>query len=119
MRAGGRERRLIELFKYLLATGGYQIELVITKDIVHYPEFYQLGIPLHVIERRFTKKDPLLFFSFFRIVRRFRPDVIHAWSHMTAVYALPSVLYFRVPLLNNEIVDSTANRKSTRLNSSH
>ena len=85
-----------------------RIELVITKDIVHYPEFYQLGIPLHVIERRFTKKDPLLFFSFFRIVRRFRPDVIHAWSHMTAVYALPSVLYFRVPLLNNEIVDSTA-----------
>ncbi len=108
LRAGGRERRLIELFKYLRRTGLYQIELVITKDIVHYPEFYELGIPLHVIERKFTKKDPSLFLRFFLIVKKFRPDVIHAWSHMTAVYALPSVLFYDIPLINNEIVDSTA-----------
>lgn len=107
LRAGGRERRLIELFKHLQRSGYYTIELVITKDIVHYPEFYDLRIPLHVIERRFTKKDPSLFLRFLRVVRTFKPDVIHVWSHMTAVYALPSVLFYNIPMINNEIVDST------------
>ena len=107
LRAGGRERRLVELFKYLKRSGECDIELVITKDVVHYPEFFELGIPLHVIERKWIKKDPMLFFSFFRIARQFRPDIIHVWSHMTAVYALPAALLLRVPLINNEIVDST------------
>ncbi|MFM7329792.1 MAG: glycosyltransferase [Bacteroidota bacterium] len=107
LRAGGRERRLIELFKHLQRSGLYSIELVITKDIVHYPEFYDLRIPLHVIERKFTKKDPSLFLRFLMVVRKFKPDVIHVWSHMTAVYALPSVLFYNIPLINNEIVDST------------
>ncbi|MFM8347125.1 MAG: glycosyltransferase, partial [Bacteroidota bacterium] len=107
LRAGGRERRLIELFKHLQRSGLYSIELVITKDIVHYPEFYDLRIPLHVIERKFTKKDPSLFLRFLMVVRKFKPDVIHVWSHMTAVYALHSVLFYNIPLINNEIVDST------------
>lgn len=107
LRAGGRERRLIELFKHLKRSGQYEIALVLTKDIVHYPEFFDLEIPIYVVERKFIKKDPSLFFRFYSIAKKFKPDVIHVWSHMTAVYALPAVMIFGVPMINNEIVDST------------
>jgi glycosyltransferase involved in cell wall biosynthesis len=111
LRAGGKERRIIELFKYLKKHGDYQIELVITKNVIHYQEIYELGIPIHLIERKWTKKDPLLFFKFFKIAKRFRPDIIHVWGHMVAVYAVPTKILLRVPLINNEIVDSTQNEK--------
>ena len=111
LRAGGKERRIIELFKYLKRHGGYQIELVITKNIIHYQEFYELDIPIHLIERKWTKKDPLLFFKFFKIAKRFKPDIIHVWGHMVAVYAVPTKIILKVPLINNEIVDATQNEK--------
>lgn len=111
LRAGGKERRIIELFKYLKSHGGYQIELVITKNIIHYQEIYELGIPIHLIERKWTKKDPLLFFKFFKIARQFKPDIIHVWGHMVAFYAVPTKILLGVPLINNEIVDATLNKK--------
>lgn len=111
LRAGGKERRIIELFKYLKKHGDYQIELLITKNIIHYQEIYELGIPIHLIERKWTKKDPLLFFKFYKIAKRFKPDVIHVWGHMVAVYAVPTKILLRVPLINNEIVDATQNEK--------
>jgi glycosyltransferase involved in cell wall biosynthesis len=111
LRAGGKERRIIELFKYLKKHGGYQIELVITKNIIHYQEVYSLGIPIHLIERKWTKKDPLLFFKFYRIAKRFKPDIIHVWGHMVAVYAVPTKILLGIPLINNEIVDATQNEK--------
>jgi len=111
LRAGGKERRIIELFKYLKSNGDYQIELVITKNIIHYQEIFDLGIPIHLIERRWTKKDPLLFFKFFKIASKFKPDIIHVWGHMVAVYALPTKILLKIPLINNEIVDATLNNK--------
>ncbi len=111
LRAGGKERRIIELFKYLKRHGDYQIELVITKNIIHYQEIYDLDIPIHLIERKWTKKDPLLFFKFYRIAKRFKPNIIHVWGHMVAVYAVPAKIMLKIPLINNEIVDATQNKK--------
>ncbi len=111
LRAGGKERRIIELFKYLKKHGDYQIELVITKNIIHYQEIYELDIPIHLIERKWTKKDPLLFYKFYKIARRFKPDIIHVWGHMVAFYSVPTKILLRVPLINNEIVDATLNEK--------
>jgi len=111
LRAGGKERRIIELLKNLKSQGDVQIELVLTKNIIHYEEIYGLDIPIHLIERKFLKKDPLLFFKFFKIAKAFKPDIIHVWGHMVAVYAVPTKLILGIPLINNEIVDSTQNTK--------
>ena len=83
------------------------MELVLTADIIHYEEIHQLNIPIRLIERRWIRKDPGIFFRFFRIAKAFRPDVIHAWGHMTAFYAIPARILLNVPLINNEIVDAT------------
>jgi glycosyltransferase involved in cell wall biosynthesis len=111
LRAGGKERRIIELLKYLKSAGEFEIELVLAKNIIHYEEIYELKIPVHIIERKFIKKDPRLFFKFYKIAKKFNPDIIHVWGHMVAVYAVPTKLLLNIPLLNNEIVDSTQNTK--------
>ncbi len=111
LRAGGKERRIIELLKNLKSAGDVQIELVLTKNIIHYEEIYDLNIPIHLIERKFTKKDPSLFFKFFKIAKAFKPDIIHVWGHMVAVYAVPTKMLLGIPLINNEIVDSTQNTR--------
>lgn len=111
LRAGGKERRIVELLKYLKASGGFEIELVITKNIIHYEEIHSMGIPIHLIERKWIKKDPRLFFMFYRIAKRFKPDIIHVWGHMVAVYAVPTKILLRVPMINNEIADATLNQK--------
>ncbi len=97
------------MLKHLKSSGDVEIELVLTKNIIHYEEIYGLNIPIHIIERRFLKKDPRLFFKFFKIAKAFNPDIIHVWGHMVAVYAVPTKLLLSVPLINNEIVDSTQN----------
>jgi glycosyltransferase involved in cell wall biosynthesis len=111
LRAGGKERRIVELLKGLKKYPDVEVELVLTRKEIHYQEFYDLNIPLHVIERKFLKKDPLLFIKFFKIARRFQPDLIHVWGHMVAVYAVPTVWKLNVPLLNNEITDATPGQK--------
>lgn len=111
LRAGGKERRIVELLKGLKKYPDVEVELVLTRREIHYQEFYDLQIPLHVIERKFLKKDPLLFIKFYNIARKFNPDLIHVWGHMVAVYAVPTVWKLGVPLLNNEITDATPGQK--------
>lgn len=106
LRAGGKERRLSELLRSLKREELYQIELVLTKHSIHYSEIQNLDIKIHVTERKWLKKDPRLFFSFFRIAKRFKPDIIHVWGHMPAVYALPAKIILGIPLINSEIADS-------------
>jgi glycosyltransferase involved in cell wall biosynthesis len=111
LRAGGKERRIIELLKGLKKHADVEVELVLTRKEIHYQEFHDLNIPLHIIERKFLKKDPLLFIKFYNIAKKFQPDLIHVWGHMVAVYAVPTVWKLGIPLLNNEITDATPGQK--------
>lgn len=106
LRSGGKERRAVELMRSLQKDGRFQLELVLTRDEIHYEAFRNLGIKWHVIERKVWKKDPRLFFLFLIIAFRFRPDIIHVWGHMPAVYAMPAKLFLGVGLVNSEIADA-------------
>jgi glycosyltransferase involved in cell wall biosynthesis len=48
---------------------------------------------------------------FYKIAKRFKPDIIHVWGHMVAVYAVPTKILLNVPLINNQIVGSTIDEK--------
>lgn len=111
LRAGGKERRILELLKGLKRHDDIQLEIVLTRKEIHYEEFFDLNIPLHIIERKFLKKDPRLFFKFYHLASKIKPDIIHVWGNMVAVYALPAVWNLGIPLLNNQITDATPNQK--------
>lgn len=106
LRAGGKERRICELLRVLQNDDRFQFEVVLTRENIHYKNFLQSGIPYHIIERKWIKKDPRLFFLFFKAVRLIKPDLIHVWGHMPAVYALPAKFLLGIPMINNEIADA-------------
>lgn len=106
LRAGGKERRITELLKALKYDDRFQFEVILTKGNIHYRSFYDLGIPIHIMERKWIKKDPRIFFLFFKLILRVKPDLIHVWGHMPAVYALPTKILLGIPMINSEIADS-------------
>lgn len=107
LQSGGKERRAVELITYLKERStGYEMELVLTEAEIHFEEIYKTGIPITVLKRRGFKYDPGLFSRFYRICRRFRPDVIHTWGKMSTFYAIPSRLLCGTPLVANLISDT-------------
>ena len=91
---GGTERRLVQLL------GGLDPELFSTKvilltDIVHYTEVHELETEVIKLDRR-IKKDPLIYFRLFGICRKWRPDIMHVWGSMPAIYAGPVAKILRI-----------------------
>ncbi|PTM15081.1 MAG: hypothetical protein DA408_00230 [Bacteroidetes bacterium] len=106
---GGRERRLLELLKGLAQYPEVTCELVIFSDKIAYQEVYDLGIPLHILERK-PAKDPRVFFRLYQLCRKFQPDIIHSWGSMTSVYAIPAAKMLGIKLLNAMVADAPQNQ---------
>ena len=102
---GGKERRLLELIKYLKLNTNHTIALVLTEKEVYYEYVYEIGIPITTIERKFTKLDPLPLIKFYKFCRNFKPDIIHSWGVMTTFYAIPAKLLGKTPLITSMIAD--------------
>jgi glycosyltransferase involved in cell wall biosynthesis len=101
---GGAERRLVQLLKGL-DKEVFSTKLVLLTDIVHYAEIHDLDTEVIKLERK-IKKDPSIWVRLYRICRKWRPDIIHAWGSMTAIYAGPVAKLMRVKLINAMIADA-------------
>lgn len=106
LRAGGKERRLVELLTYLKRQGSYEMLVLATSEYIHYESFFELGIPYRVLPKMCPRYDPSVVFQFYKFSRQFKPDVIHTWGQMQSFYALPTVLLERVPLINSQITSA-------------
>lgn len=105
LRSGGKERRLHQLIDYLVNKKNHRVMLVLMSDEVHYKEIYDHDLSIKVLKRKYGKKDPLVFLSFCKLVREFKPDIIHTWGIMNTFYAIPVRLLLRVPLVNSIITN--------------
>jgi glycosyltransferase involved in cell wall biosynthesis len=103
--AGGKERRLLELMKGIKSGFDVEFELAVMNADIHYREVFDLGIKVHYLIRK-TKKDASVFYKFYKICKNFRPDIIHCWDSMTAVYSIPASKLLRIKLINGMVVDS-------------
>lgn len=112
LRSGGRERRFIELLHYLHENTNYKMQVVVLTDEIHYDYIYNLNIEIIILTRKWIKKDPFLFFRFFKIAQKFAPDIIHSWGTMATFYAIPTKLVLKRPLIANLI--SNAQKKFKR-----
>jgi len=104
--AGGKQRRLVELIKGLSKKPNYEMELVLTDENIHYQDIFSTRVKIHFAVRKFIKKDPRIFFKFYKISKEFKPDVINVWGTMSAIYSLPTKIFLRIPLVNNQITDA-------------
>jgi len=115
LNAGGKERRLVELIKGIVKIKDVIPELVLIKNEIFYKEIISLNVKIHVIERKFIKKDPRLFYLFYKICKKTKPRVIHVWGSMPAIYSIPAKLFLGIPMINSEIADSPSKIKFSLL----
>ncbi len=104
--SGGKERRLVELLAYLRNKSDYELMVVLTKPDIHYKKFIELEIPYIVLERKWIKKDPLVFVKFYNLCKKFQPDIVHTWGNMVSFYSLPAILLLRIPMVNSQITSA-------------
>jgi glycosyltransferase involved in cell wall biosynthesis len=105
LRSGGKERRLIELLKGLRGSESINTEIVLMSKEIAYKDFYTLDIPTHYLIRS-TKKDFKIFPSLYSLCKRIKPDIIHVWDTMTAIYAIPICKLLGIKLVNSMITDA-------------
>lgn len=103
--SGGKERRLTELMKALSLIPEIKFELVIMSHDIHYEEIFDLNISIHYLIRK-TKKDISAFYKLFKLCRTIKPDIIHCWDSMTAVYSVPICKILSISLINGLVADS-------------
>jgi glycosyltransferase involved in cell wall biosynthesis len=108
--SGGKERRLVELMKTLRSDPEIDFELVIMSNDIHYREVFDLGININYIIRK-TKKDLSVFGKLYRLCKENKPDIMHCWDSMTAVYCAPVCKLLNIKYVNGMVVDSPVKRK--------
>jgi glycosyltransferase involved in cell wall biosynthesis len=108
--AGGKERRLIELMKAIKSDPEVDFELVIMSNEIHYKEVFELGININYLIRR-TKKDLSVFVKLYKLCKRYKPDIIHCWDSMTAIYCAPVCRLLQIKNVNGMVIDSPGRRK--------
>lgn len=101
--SGGKERRFTELLCYLKQNTNYRMQIVLMSNEIHYSYVRDLNIPVVVLKRKGLKKDPRIFYKFYKVAKKFNPDIIHTWSIMTTFYAIPAKLLLKRPVVANLI----------------
>jgi glycosyltransferase involved in cell wall biosynthesis len=112
LRSGGKERRLVELIKGLSKQPKMVIELVLTRKQIHYRDILSTGVVIHYAIRKGLRKDPRIFYIFHKIAKALKPDIIHVWGNMVAVYAIPTKMILGVPMINSQVTTAPNSVKS-------
>lgn len=110
--SGGKERRLIELLSYLKNNSDFEFMVILTEDEIHYPDFFKLNIPFHIIKKERKISFLTLFYKFYAICKQFKPHLIHTWGRMQSFYTLPTVIGQKIPLINSQITSAPPKRNS-------
>ena len=108
LQVGGRERRFVELLKYLRANTETEIEVAVMSADIGYRDFLDLGVKTHFLIRS-GKKDPKIFHRLYTLCGSVRPDILHAWDSMTATYAAPVAKIRGLKFINNMVADALHN----------
>ncbi|MBU2948028.1 glycosyltransferase [Zobellia uliginosa] len=108
LRKGGKERRMLELIKGLSKTDNIDFEIVIFKDQIEYDIVQELNLKVHIIKRK-PKYSPNSFFKLYSICNQFKPDIIHSWSTMCSIFAIPTSQLLNIKLVNGNIAKAPLN----------
>ena len=76
---------------------------------IFYQEIFDIQIKIHYLIRK-RKKDFSVFRKFYKICKDVRPDIIHCWDSMTAIYSIPACRLLNSKLMNGMVVDSPLRR---------
>ncbi len=87
----------------------FEFELIVMSNDIHYKELFDLKIKIHYVIRK-TKKDLSVFSTIYQICKEFKPDLVHCWDGMTAIYSIPTCKILGIKLVNGMVVDTPVRR---------
>jgi len=96
---------MTELMQALKIRRDIDFELVVMSRDIHYKAVIDLGIRIHYILRK-TKRDLSVFFRLYRLCRSYKPDIVHSWDSMTALYMSPTCKLLGIKLVNGMVMDA-------------
>lgn len=103
--SGGKERRLTELMKELSLKHNIYFDLAVMSDEIHYSEVCDLGVKIHFLIRK-TRFDTRIIFKLYKLCKNTKPDIIHCWDSMTAMYSVPVCKLLNIRLFNGMVTNS-------------
>ncbi len=106
--AGGKERQMIELLKGLKTEPDAVCEVAVLSNVVQYEAFSRLGVPAHFLPRTW-RHDLSIVPRLRRVMRRFRPDIVHSWNSMCSIYGAPLALACGAKFVEGSIRSAPAN----------
>lgn len=110
LRVGGKERQTVELLKGLCRSGSVEsIVVTMGTEQFYVADIQKLGIPLFYLLRH-MRWDPTVFPRLLRILRQFRPDIIHTNSEMAMSYAWPLARLMGIKVINGTIRNAFSGR---------
>jgi glycosyltransferase involved in cell wall biosynthesis len=112
--AGGKERRLTQLICALASEYHYHCGLVVLSDDIHFREIEYSGIEVFKLVRK-TKKDLGIFWSLYRIMMDFKPDVVQSWEPMVSFYALPVAKLQSIKFISAAIANARSPRRFSQV----
>jgi glycosyltransferase involved in cell wall biosynthesis len=102
LKTGGKERQLIELVRGLIVYDNVECELITMDEKIEYPEVLFGNTKIHFLVRK-RKKDLTIFFKLSKILKTFKPDIVHTWDGMTSFYLNPFKLINKFKYINGTI----------------
>ena len=101
---GGKERRFTELARALRYRNEVSFEIVIMDNNIHYEEINSLGVNIRMVIRK-NRKDLSVYRKLWNILGDYKPDMVHCWESMTAVYLAPLCRLRGIPLINGMVTN--------------
>ena len=103
LRVGGKERQTVELLKGLCRFSSVEsIVVTMGTEQFYVADIQELGIRLFYLLRK-VRWDPTVFPKLWRILRRFRPHIIHTNSEMAMSYAWPLARPMGIKIINGTV----------------
>ena len=104
LQSGGKERQLVELLKGLSDKDDIECELIIMSEDIHYSYLSNLNFRPHFLLRN-SRKDLSIFPRLYHLCKEIKPDILHSWSSMCSVYAIPVVKTLGIKFVNGFLRD--------------
>ena len=108
LRSGGKERRLVELMKAIrINNENIELCLVLIRNDIHYKEILDWDISIeYFVEKNEAKKPLTIYKSLYKIIKDYKPDIIHSWGSEETFYIFSIAKSLKIKLINSQITDA-------------
>jgi len=100
LKAGGKERRLVELLRFLHESEKWHVILIIDSGEIEYPYVNSFADELIVLNSR---SKLIRSFKVLKISLSSKVSLIHTWGRVQTLTSIPASLLNKIPLLNSQI----------------